>query len=84
MIDRDLAQLYDVSTKSLNQTVTRNIKRFPPDFMFSTTKEEKSELVTNCDRFRALKHSSTEKPKKQIGFEVKEPKAKYSKRRKRR
>ena len=58
MIDRDLAELYGVSTKALNQAVTRNRKRFPSDFMFRVTKEEKVELVTNCDRFRALKHSS--------------------------
>jgi len=58
MIDRDLAELYGVSTKALNQAVTRNIKRFPPDFMFRATKDEKDELVTNCDRFRSLKHSS--------------------------
>lgn len=58
MIDRDLAELYGVSTKALNQAVTRNRRRFPPDFMFRVTKEEKDELVTNCDRFRPLKHSS--------------------------
>jgi hypothetical protein len=58
MIDRDLAKLYGVSTKALNQAVTRNIKRFPSDFMFRATKDEKDELVTNCDRFRSLKHSS--------------------------
>jgi len=58
MIDRDLAELYGVSTKALNQAVTRNRKRFPPDFMFRMTLEEKHELVTNCDRFRPLKHSS--------------------------
>ena len=58
MIDRDLAQLYGVSTKALNQAVTRNRKRFPSDFMFRVTKAEKDELVTNCDRFRPLKHST--------------------------
>jgi hypothetical protein len=58
IIDRDLAQLYGVSTKALNQAVTRNRNRFPPDFMFRVTKAEKDELVTICDRFRPLKHSS--------------------------
>ena len=58
LIDRDLALLYGVSTKALNQAVSRNRKRFPPDFMFRVIKEEKDELVTNCDRFRPLKHSS--------------------------
>ncbi|PQP33783.1 DNA-binding protein, partial [Desulfobacteraceae bacterium SEEP-SAG9] len=41
-----------------NQAVTRNVKRFPLDFMFRLTKMEKDELVTNCDRLRQLKHSS--------------------------
>ena len=40
MIDRDLAKLYDVPTKSLNLAVKRNIKRFPEDFMFQLSKEE--------------------------------------------
>lgn len=49
MIDRDLAMLYDVETRALNQAVRRNIKRFPEDFMFQLTKEEmnhwKSQIV---------------------------------------
>ena len=59
MIDRDLAELYEVETKKLNQAVKRNIKRFPKDFMFQLTDEEQQELVTNCDRLRSLKHSSS-------------------------
>ena len=58
IIDTDLAELYGVTTKALNQAVTRNDKRFPPDFMFRLTKAEKQELVTNCDRLDRLKHSS--------------------------
>jgi len=58
MIDRDLAFLYGVTTKALNQGVKRNIKRFPDDFMFLLSDQEKEELVTNCDRFRNLKHST--------------------------
>ncbi|MCF6244028.1 MAG: ORF6N domain-containing protein [Sulfurovum sp.] len=58
MIDKDLAELYKVETKVLNQAVKRNIKRFPDDFMFRLTKSEKQELVTNCDRFEKLKHAS--------------------------
>jgi hypothetical protein len=58
MLDRDLAGMYGVSTKALNQAVTRNIERFPPDFMFRLAPKEKDELVTNCDRFHSLKHSS--------------------------
>ena len=58
MLDRDLAYLYGVPTKVLNQAVKRNERRFPADFMFRLTKEEKNELVTNCDRLARLKHSS--------------------------
>ena len=59
LLDRDLAELYEVSTKALNQAVKRNERRFPADFMFRLTKKEKEELVTNCDRFQPLKHSSS-------------------------
>lgn len=58
MIDRDLAELYGTETKVLNQAVKRNIERFPEDFMFALDKSEKDELVTNCDRFETMKHSS--------------------------
>jgi len=58
MLDRDLAVLYGVPTKALNQAVNRNIKRFPEDFMFEITLSEKNELVTNCDRFTTMKHST--------------------------
>jgi len=58
VIDSDLAKLYDVPTKRLKEQVKRNIKRFPKDFMFELTKNEKDELVANCDQFKTLKHSS--------------------------
>ncbi len=58
MLDRDLAELYQVETKVLNQAVKRNIKRFPSDFMFQLNQLEKNELVTICDRFEKLKHST--------------------------
>ena len=58
MIDRDLAELYGVETKRLNEAVKRNIERFPERFRFQLTKEEMAELVTNCDRFNSLKHST--------------------------
>ena len=58
MIDTDLASLYEISTKVLKQQVKRNIDRFPEDFMFELTNDEKIELVTNCDRLANLKHSS--------------------------
>lgn len=58
MLDRDLAEMYQVETKVLNQAVKRNIERFPKQFRFQLTDNEKMELVTNCDRFESLKHSS--------------------------
>ncbi len=59
MVDKDLAELYQVETKVLNQAVKRNIENFPNDFMFELLDNKKNELVTNCDRFHLLKHSST-------------------------
>jgi len=51
MLDMDLAELYQVETKKLNQTVKRNIKRFPFDFMFQLSNQEfknlKSQIVTS-------------------------------------
>ena len=58
MVDADLAALYETETKVLKQQVKRNIDRFPDDFMFQLTREEKEQLVTNCDRLSNLKHSS--------------------------
>ena len=59
MIDRDLAELYGIETKVLNQAVKRNIERFPESFRFQLNEIEKDELVTNCDRFNGLKYSSS-------------------------
>lgn len=59
MLDRDLAELYDVETKYLNRQVKRNLKRFPDEFMFQLTIKEKNELVTNWHRFNSLKHSTS-------------------------
>lgn len=58
MIDRDLAELYQVEVKRLNEQVKRNIERFPESFRFQLSDNEKDELVANCDRFATLKHSS--------------------------
>lgn len=58
MIDRDLAELYGVETKYLNRQVKRNRDRFPEEFMFQLTEQEKIELVTNWHRFKTLKHST--------------------------
>ena len=58
VLDRDLAELYGVQTKVLNQAVKRNASRFPSEFMFVLVKDEMEELVTNCDRFASMKYSS--------------------------
>lgn len=58
MLDRDLAALYGVTTKRLNEQVKRNVARFPASFRFSLSKEEMEELVANCDRLQSMKHSS--------------------------
>ena len=58
MIDRDLADLYQITTKRLNEQVKRNIGRFPKEFRFQLSDKEKDELVANCDRLKRLKHSS--------------------------
>ena len=65
MLDKDLAELYQVEVRVLNQSVKRNIKRFPPDFMFQLTKEEwenlKSQFVTsNWGGVRKLPYAFTE------------------------
>jgi phage regulator Rha-like protein len=57
MLDTDLAELYGVATKSLNQAVKRNRNRFPRDFMFRLTRNETSEVVTNCDHLAPLRFS---------------------------
>jgi len=57
MIDTDLAALYGVPTKALNQAIKRNARRFPQDFMFQLSIAEKQEVVTNCDHLAKLKFS---------------------------
>lgn len=57
MIDRELAELYCTTTVKLNQQVKRNIGRFPDDFMFQLTEEEKEEVITKCDNLKSLKFS---------------------------
>ena len=56
ILDSDLAALYEVPTKRLNEQVKRNRGRFPEDFMFQLTPEEKNEVVANCDHLRNLKY----------------------------
>jgi hypothetical protein len=53
----DLAEIYGVPTKRLNEAVKRNANRFPEDFLFRLTAEEKDEVVANCDHLTRLKFS---------------------------
>jgi hypothetical protein len=59
MLDADLADLYGVTTKRLNEQVKRNRERFPADFMFPLTAEEKAEVVAQCDHLQRIKFSPT-------------------------
>ncbi|MCX6235747.1 MAG: ORF6N domain-containing protein [Bacteroidetes bacterium] len=76
MIDSDLAELYGVTTKRLNEQVKRNTKRFPEDFMFRLTGQEKQEVVAICDHLeryikqleQAKKEVDDFKNRRQIGF----------------
>lgn len=59
ILDSDLAALYGVKTKRLNEQVRRNSDRFPRDFLFQLTPEEAIEVVANCDHLGNLKYSKT-------------------------
>ncbi|HEV8579453.1 MAG TPA: ORF6N domain-containing protein [Thermoanaerobaculia bacterium] len=57
MLDSDLAELYGVSLKRLNEQVRRNRDRFPADFLIELTPEEKAEVAANCAHLFRLKYS---------------------------
>ncbi len=57
MLDADLAELYGVTTKRLNEQVKRNRDRFPDDFMFQLTGDEKDKVVANCDHLKEVRFS---------------------------
>jgi hypothetical protein len=57
MLDRDLAELYGIETRVLKQTVRRNIKRFPQDFMFELTSEEEKALRSQIVTLKRGQHS---------------------------
>ncbi len=59
MLDRDLADIYGVKTSRLNEQVKRNIDRFPEDFRFQLTDQEKEDVIANCDHLDKLKFSRT-------------------------
>jgi len=80
MLDSDLASLYEVEVKQLNQAVKRNINRFPDDFMFRLTKNEFAEVVTNCDHLRmkyrpAMPNAFTEQGVAMLAAVLNSPKA---------
>lgn len=58
LLDRDVAELYGVQTKVINQAVRNNPDKFPYGYIFELDKYEKNELVKNFDRFKSLKHST--------------------------
>jgi len=57
LLDAALALLYGITTKRLKEQVRRNLDRFPSDFMFELTQEEKIEVVANCDHLKKLRFS---------------------------
>ena len=57
MLDTDLADVYGVTTKRLNEQVKRNRARFPPKYMFQLTAREKDEVVANCDHLSKIRFS---------------------------
>ena len=58
ILGADLAKLYGTTTKRLNEQVKRNRERFPEDFMFQLTKDEKAEVVANCDHLHNIRYSN--------------------------
>ncbi len=60
IIDSDVAALYGVETKRINEAVKNNQDKFPEGYIFKLTDSEKKELVENFDRFNKIKHSSAD------------------------
>jgi ORF6N domain len=82
MLDFDLAELYEVPTKALNQAVKRNIERFPPDFMLQLTLDEwqanRSQIVTGSQKHRegkSLPYAFTEQGVAMLSGILSSPKA---------
>jgi len=59
VLDADLAEIYGVPTKRLNEQVKRNVDRFPSDFLFQLTAAEKEQVVANCDHLARLKFAKS-------------------------
>ena len=81
ILDSDVAELYGVQTKEINQAVRNNSEKFPIGYIWELTGEEKNELVKNFDRFNRQKHSTvmprafTEKGLYMLATILKSPKA---------
>ena len=60
LLDRDVAALYGVETKRVNEALRNNFDKFPKDYCFTLQVLEKQYLVENFDRFSVLKHSTVE------------------------
>lgn len=58
LVDRDVAQLYGVETREINQAVSNNPDKFPKGYILDLNDEEKIELIKKFDRFNKLKHST--------------------------
>ncbi len=58
ILDSDVAELYGVETKRINEAVKNNSNRFPDGYIIEIDKQQKDELVENFDRFNKLKHST--------------------------
>ena len=58
LVDRDVAQLYGVETREINQAVLNNLDKFPQGYIVELKDEEKIELIKKFDRFNKLKHST--------------------------
>jgi len=57
LLDRDVALLYGVDTRSINQAVKNNLEKFPNGYLIPLNDNEKEELIKNFDRFESMKHS---------------------------
>ena len=61
LLDRDVAALYGVETKRVNEALRNNLDKFPEDYCFTLQVSEKQLLVENFDRFKTLKHATMER-----------------------
>jgi len=81
ILDSDVAELYGIETKQINQAVSRNQNKFPEGYILKLEKAEKDEVVTNCDHLKHLKYSPglpkafTEKGLYMLATILKSPKA---------